>query len=148
MKVVLLQDVKGQGKKGDVVEVSEGYARNFLIPRKLGVEATSGNLNTLKLQKANAEKLAAEKLAEAQELAAKIGSSPVTVSIKAGEGGRTFGSVSAKEIAEEFKNQNGIELDKKKLVLPEPIKTFGQYDVQVKLHKDVTAVLKVKVVEK
>ena len=147
MKVVLLQDVKAQGKKGDIVEVSEGYARNYLIPRKLGAEATPAALNTLKLQKANAERIAAEQLAAAQELAGKLASVSVTVKMKGGEGGRTFGSVSAKEIAEELVKQTGIEVDKKKLVLPEPIRNFGSYEVAVKLHKDVTGKLLVKVTE-
>jgi len=147
MKVVLLQDVKAQGKKGDIVEVSEGYARNYLIPRKLGAEATPAALNTLKLQKANAERIAAEQLAAAQELAGKLASVSVTVKMKGGEGGRTFGSVSAKEIAEELVKQTGIEVDKKKLVLPEPIRNFGSYEVAVKLHKDVAGKLLVKVTE-
>ena len=143
MKVVLLQDVKSLGKKGDVCEVSEGYARNFLISKKMAVEATPANLNTLKLQKANAEKAAAAQLAEAQELAGKIGAARVTLKIKAGEGGKTFGSVSSREIAQELKNSCGLDIDKKKIVLPEPLKNTGKYDVAVKLHKDVTAQLKV-----
>lgn len=147
MKVVLLSDVKSLGKKGDVVEVSEGYARNFLLGKKLAVEATPANLNTLKLQKANADRVAAEQLAEAQALANKIAAQTVTVKIKAGENGKTFGSVSSKEIADEFKKLTGIELDKKKIVLPDAIKEFGKYDVKVKLHKDVQANLKLNVVE-
>ena len=146
MKVVLLQDVKALGKKGDVVEVSEGYARNFLLTKKYAVEATAANLNTLKLQKANADKLAAEQLAEAKATAEKLSGAAVTVAIKAGGNGKTFGSVSSKEIAQALSAQ-GIELDKKKIVLPEPIKEFGQYDVKVKLHKDVPATVKVNVVE-
>ena len=147
MKVVLLDDVKTLGKKGDIVEVSEGYARNFLIPKKHGVEATTANLNTLKLQKANADRIAAEQLAQAKELGDKIAACEIEVSIKGGEGGRTFGSVSGKEIAEALKNQTGLEIDKKKIALPETIKNFGVYEIPVKLHKDVTAVLKLKVVE-
>jgi len=146
MKVVLLEDVKSLGKKGDIVEVSEGYARNFLIAKKHAVEATPGNLNTLKLQKANAERIAAEQLAEAQELAKKLDAVSVTLSIKAGENGKTFGSVSSKEIAEALTKQ-GVEIDKKKIVLPDPIKEFGKYDVKVKLHKDVQGNVKVTVVE-
>ena len=146
MKVVLKEDVKSLGKKGDVVEVSEGYARNFLLSKKKAVEATAANLNTLKLQKANAEKIAAENLAEAQALEKKISETSVTVAIKAGEGGKAFGSVSTKEIYEELKKQ-GIEIDKKKIVLPEPIKEFGTKEVSIKLHKDVAAKLKVNVVE-
>ena len=146
MKVVLLQDVKALGKKGDVVEVSEGYARNFLLTKKYAVEATPANLNTLKLQKANADKIAAEQLAEAKDIAAKLEKVSVTVAIKAGENGKTFGSVSSKEIAQELEKQ-GLVVDKKKIVLPDPIKEFGKYEVKVKLHKDVQANVKVNVVE-
>lgn len=147
MEIVLLEDVKALGKKGQIVKVNDGYARNFILPKKLGVEATTKNLNDLKLQKANAERLAAEQLAAAKELAAKIGEMSVTLTMKAGEGGKAFGSVSGKEIATAAADQLGLELDKKKLVLPEPIKTFGTHEVPVKLHKDVTAKLAVKVVE-
>ena len=136
MEVVLLEDVKALGKKGQVVKVNDGYARNFILPRKLGVEATSKNLNDLKLQKANAEKLAEE-----------IDKMSVTVSIKAGEGGRAFGSVSTKEIAKAAKDQLKLDIDKKKMVLPEPIKSIGSFEVPIKLHKEVTARLSVKVVE-
>ena len=128
MKVVLLQDVKALGKKGDVVEVSEGYARNFLLTKKYAVEATPVNLNTLKLQKANADRIAAEQLAEAKDIAAKLENVTVTVAIKAGENGKTFGSVSSKEIALELEKQ-GLEVDKKKIVIPDPIKEFGKYAV-------------------
>ena len=147
MKVVLLEDVKSLGKKGDIVEVSEGYARNFIIPKKKGVEAKQENLNTLKLQKANEEKIAKEKLEAAKELAAKLNEASVSLTIKGGKDGRTFGSVSSKEIEEAIKSQLGLEIDKKKLVIAEPIKTFGNHEVKVKLHKDVTAALKVKVGE-
>ena len=135
------------GKKGDIVEVSEGYARNFIIPKKKGVEANQENLNTLKLQKANEEKIAKEKLEAAKELAAKLNEASVSLTIKGGKDGRTFGSVSSKEIEEAIKSQLGLEIDKKKLVIAEPIKTFGNHEVKVKLHKDVTAALKVKVGE-
>ena len=147
MKVVLLEDVKSLGKKGDIVEVSEGYARNFIIPKKKGVEANQENLNTLKLQKANEEKIAKEKLEAAKELAAKLNEASVSLTIKGGKDGRTFGSVSSKEIEEAIKSQLGLEIVKKKLVIAEPIKTFGNHEVKVKLHKDVTAALKVKVGE-
>jgi len=147
MKVVLLEDVKSLGKKGDIVEVSEGYARNFIIPKKKGVEANQENLNTLKLQKANEEKIAKEKLEAAKELAAKLNEASVSLTIKGGKDGRTFGSVSSKEIEEAIKSQLGLQIDKKKLVIAEPIKTFGNHEVKVKLHKDVTAALKVKVGE-
>ncbi len=146
MDIVLLADVKALGKKGQIVKVSDGYARNFILPKKLGVEATPKNLNDLKLQKANAEKVAAEQLAAAKALAEKIGSMSVSLKMKAGEGGKAFGSVSGKEIAAAAQ-QLGLEIDKKKLVLPEPIKTFGTHEVPVKLHKDVTAKLTVKVTE-
>lgn len=147
MEIVLLEDVKALGKKGQIVKVNDGYARNFILPKKLGVEATTKNLNDLKLQKANAERIAAEQLAAAKALAAKIGEMSITLTMKAGEGGKAFGSVSGKEIATAAADQLGLELDKKKLVLPEPIKTFGTHEVPVKLHKDVTAKLAVKVVE-
>ena len=147
MKVILLQDVKSLGKKDAIVEVNDGYARNFILPKKLGVEATSKNLNDLKLQKANEAKLAAEQLAAAKELAAKIEAGSVSLSMKAGESGKAFGSVSSKEIAAAATQQLGLEIDKKKLVLPEPLKTFGTHQVPLKLHKDVTAKLTVKIVE-
>ena len=147
MKVILLQDEKNLGKKGDVVEVSEGYARNYVLPKKIGVEATSKNLNDLKLQKANADKVALEQLNDAKALAAVLAEKTVEVKMKAGEGGRAFGSVSSKEIAAECKAQHGIEIDKKKIVLPEALKNFGMYEVNVKLHPQVTAVLKVHVSE-
>lgn len=147
MKVILLQDVKSLGKKGDTVDVSDGYARNFVIPKKLGVEANSKNQNDLKLQKANEAKVAKEKLETAQSFAAEMEQHEVVVSIKAGEGGRTFGSVSSKEIASAYKEQWGKEIDKKKIQLPEAIKSFGVYEVGVKLHPQVTGKLKVKVME-
>lgn len=147
MKVILLQDEKKLGKKGDVVEVSEGYARNYVLPKKIGVEATSKNLNDLKLQKANADKVALEQLNDAKALATVLAEKTVEVKMKAGEGGRAFGSVSSKEIAAECKVQHGIEIDKKKIVLPEALKNFGMYEVNVKLHPQVTAVLKVHVSE-
>lgn len=147
MKVVLLEDVKALGKKGTVVEASEGYARNYLLPKKLGVPATAENLNTLKLKKANEDRIAAEQLKEAKELAAKVEAASVTVKIKGGENGKTYGSVSTKEIAEAVKEQLGLEIDRKKIVLPEPIKAFGGYEAAVKLHREVQAKLKVTVEE-
>ena len=147
MEIVLLEDVKALGKKGQIVTVNDGYARNFILPKKLGVEATSKNLNDLKLKKANDAKLAAEILAAAKELAAKLDESKVTLSIKAGEGGRAFGSVSNKEISKAITDQLGLEIDKKKIVLNAPIKSIGSFEVPIKLHKDVTARLAVKVVE-
>ena len=147
MEIVLLEDVKALGKKGQIVKPNDGDARNFILPKKLGVEATSKNLNDLKLQKANEEKLAAEQLAAAKELAAKIEKQSVTLSMKAGENGKAFGSISGKEIAAAAVDQLGLEIDKKKLILPEPLKTFGTHEVPLKLHKDVTAKLAVKIVE-
>lgn len=147
MKVILLEDVKSLGKKGEIVNVNDGYARNFVLPKKLGVEATGKNMNDLKLQKANEEKVAKEHLEAAQAFSKKMENDHVVVSIKAGEGGRTFGSVSSKEIATAYKEQCGKEIDKKKIILPEPIKSFGVYEVAVKLHPKVTGTLKVKVQE-
>ena len=146
MKVILLKDVKSLGKKGDIVEVSEGYGRNFIIPSKTGVIADNKNLNTLKLQKQNEEKIAAEKLAEAQALKEKIEQIKLTVTVKCGKDGRTFGSVSTKEVQEALKSQSGINVDKKKFSVDVPMKNLGGYDVNVRLHKDVTAVLHVSVI--
>jgi large subunit ribosomal protein L9 len=147
MEVILLQDLKSLGKKGEIVKVNDGYARNFVLPKKLGVEANSKNLNDLKLQKANEVKLAKEKLEEAKELAKKLEEKAITVSIKSGEGGKTFGSVSTKEIANALKSQLSLEVDKKKMVLDEPIRTLGTHIIKVKVHKEVTANLTVKVTE-
>lgn len=143
MKVILLEDVKTLGKKGEIVNVNDGYARNFILPKKLGMEATAKNMNDLKLQKANEEKVAQEILQEAKELAAKLEAGKVEVSIKVGEGGRTFGSVSSKEIAAAVKEQIGYEIDKKKIQLKDAIKGLGEHGVPVKLHPKVTAELKV-----
>ena len=148
MKVILLEDVKSLGKKGEIIDANDGYARNFLLKKKLGVEATPKNLNDLKLQNANKAKIEKEKLEEAKALAEKIGELSVTLNIKSGEGGKTFGSVSTKEIAQAVKEQLGMDLDKKKMVLDEPIRTLGNHIIQVKLHKEVTANLTVKVKEK
>ena len=147
MKVILLEDVKSLGKKGQIVNVSDGYARNFVLPKKLGLEATSKNLNDLKLQKANEEKVAQQILDEAKELAKKVEAGKVEVKIKVGEGGRTFGSVSTKEIAVAVKEQMGYDIDKKKIQLKDVIKTLGTHVVPVKLHQKVTAELKVIVTE-
>ncbi|MCI8266157.1 MAG: 50S ribosomal protein L9 [Lachnospiraceae bacterium] len=145
MKVILLEDVKSVGKKGDLVELKEGYAKNFIIPKKLGVEATDANRNTLKLQKQNEERLAKEQLEAAKALAAELEQMTVNVEIKGGEGGRTFGSVSSKEIAKAVADQYGKEIDKKKIQLNEAIKTAGTHEVSVKLHPKVSACLKVHV---
>mgnify|MGYP000528468266 FL=1 len=143
MKVILLEDVKALGKKGQVVNVSDGYARNLLLPKKLGVEATGKNMNDLKLQKAHEDKVAQENLDAAKAFAEELKDKQVTVGIKVGEGGRTFGSISAKEIAEAAKAQLGYELDKKKLQLSAPIKELGTTMVPIKLHPKVTGELKV-----
>lgn len=147
MKVILLEDVKALGKKGQVVNVSDGYARNLLLPKKLGVEATGKNMNDLKLQKAHEDKVAQENLDAAKAFAEELKDKQVTVGIKVGEGGRTFGSISAKEIAEAAKAQLGYELDKKKLQLSAPVKELGTTMVPIKLHPKVTGELKVVVKE-
>ncbi len=147
MKVILLEDVKSLGKKGEIVNVNDGYARNFILPKKLGLEATGKNLNDLKLHKQNEEKVAQEVLDAAKELAKKIEAGKVEVTIKTGEGGRTFGSVSSKEIAIAVKEQMGYDIDKKKIQMKDAIKSLGTYIVPVKLHAKVTAELKVHVGE-
>ncbi len=147
MKVILTEDVKKLGKKGEVVEVSDGYARNYVLPKKLGVEANGKNMNDLKLKKANEEKIAQEQLEAAKDFAKVLETKEVLVSIKSGEGGKAFGSVSSKEIAEAAKAQHGLEIDKKKIQMPEAIKSLGVYQVNVKLHPKVMGSLKVKVQE-
>lgn len=147
MKIILLQDEKKLGKKGDIIEASEGYARNYILPKKIGVEATPKNMNDLKLQKSNEAKIAKEQLEAAKALAAELETKAVVVKIKAGEGGKAFGSVSTKEIAAAYKEQHNLEIDKKKIQLPESLKNFGSYEVTVKLHPQVTGKLTVKVTE-
>ena len=147
MKVILLQDVKSLGKKGDIVEVNDGYARNFLLKTKKGVEANNKNMNDLKLHKANQDKIAQEQLEAAKELGKKLGESKVTVSFKTGEVVRAFGSVSSKEIAAAAQEQLGLDIDKKKVQLKEQLKSLGTFHVPVKLHPKVTAELTVIVVE-
>ena len=147
MKVILLEDVKSLGKKGEVVNVSDGYARNMILPKKLGVEATPKNLNDLKLQKANDAKIAQEQLEAARAFAKNLEDKKVTLKLKVGEGGKTFGSVSAKEIAEAAKEQLGLDIDKNKLQLPGAIRELGTTDVPVKLHPKVTGKLTVVVTE-
>ena len=147
MKVILLEDVKSLGKKGQLVDVSDGYARNFILSKKKGIEATAKNMNDLKLQKAHEDKLAAQRLEEAKLFAAEIAKAEIVLELKVGEGGKLFGAVSSKEIAQAAKEQLNMELDKKKLVLPNPIKTVGTTSVSVKLHPQVTAELKVVVKE-
>ena len=145
MKVILLEDVKSLGKKGEIVNGNDGQARNFILPKKLGLEATSKNLNDLKLQKQNDEKVAQEKLDAAKALAEEIKEKSITVKIQAGVEGKVFGSISSKEIATEAKKQLNMDIDKKKIVIPDAIKSLGTYNVNIKLHKDVTATLRVKV---
>nr|WP_300766508.1 50S ribosomal protein L9 [uncultured Acetatifactor sp.] len=147
MKIILLQDEKKLGKKGDVIEASDGFARNYILPKKIGIEATPKNMNELKLQKASQDKRAQEQLEAARALAAQLEDKQIVVKIKGGEGGRTFGSVSSKEIATACQEQYGIEVDKKKIQLPESIKSFGSYEVPIKLHPQVTGKLAVKVTE-
>ena len=147
MKVILLQDVKSLGKKGEIVTVSDGYARNALLPKKLGVEANNKNLNDLKLQKKYEEKVAKEIYDNAVELSKVIEEQKVVVKVKCGEGGRLFGTVSTKEIVAAAKSQVNLELDKKKMQLSDPIKALGTYEIPVKLHPKVTAKLSVQVVE-
>ena len=147
MKVILLQDVKSLGKKGEIVNVNDGYARNFILPKKLGVEANGKNLNDLKLQKNNEAKVAQEHLDAAKKLAEELKAGKVVLTMKVGEGGRTFGSVSSKEIAEAVKSQMNLDSDKKKIQLKEQIKTLGTHIVSVKLHPEVTAELSVSVKE-
>ena len=143
MKVILLADVKTVGKKGEIVEVSDAFARNVLLRKKQAVEANSRTMNDLKLQNANAEKVAAENYASAQELAKKLEASSITLKVKTGEGGKLFGSISTKEIAEAINEQLGIEIDKKKVQLTSPLKTIGASTVPIKLHTKVTAQMKV-----
>ena len=147
MKVILLEDAKSLGKKGELVEINEGYARNFILKKKLGLEATTKNLNDLKLKKANEEKVAKEQLEAAKVFAEELKEKVVKVSIKTGEGGRVFGSVSTKEIAAAAKTQLGLDIDKKKLHLQEPIRMVGTVIVPYKVHPQVTAELTVKVAE-
>ncbi|MBQ1682326.1 MULTISPECIES: 50S ribosomal protein L9 [Agathobacter] len=145
MKVILLEDVKALGKKGDIVNVSDGYARNALFTKKLAVEANGKNLNDLKLQNQHADKVAAENLAEAKALADKLKEVTVQLKIRTGEGGKSFGAVSSKEIVEALKAQSGITIDKKKIKLAESLKNLGTYEVKVKLHPEVVAELAVKI---
>ena len=147
MKVILLEDVKSLGKKGDVVKVSDGYARNMLFPKKLGIEATAGNMKNLEQKRKIDEKNAAEELKKAQEFAKDLETKSVTVGIKVGTGGKTFGSVSTKDIADADKKQLGIDIDKKKMVLASPLRELGETQVPVKVHPKVTANLKVIVKE-
>ena len=147
MKVILQQDVRGQGKKGQMVEVSDGYGRNFLLPRKLAVEATAENVNTMKMQdKARQARLAEEKAA-AQAAAEQLKGVQVNIRAKAGQGGRLFGSITSREISDELKAQHGIDVNKSKIVLSEPIKSFGAFAVKCKLGSEVSGVINLLVIE-
>ncbi len=147
MKVILIEDVKSLGKKGEIVSVSDGYAKNKLIPGKLALEANGRNMNDLKLQKQHEEKVAQENFEAAKALAKELEGKVVKVSVKSGEGGKVFGSVSSKEVAKAASDQLGLELDKKKMQMDEAIKTLGYHDVTIKLHPKVSAVLRVNVIE-
>ena len=147
MKVILLEDVKALGKKGEIVNVNDGYARNFILPKKLGLEANGKNLNDLKLKQANEEKKAKELLEAAQEFARKLEDKSVVIKMKAGEGGRVFGSVSSKEISVAFKEQCGAEIDKKKIQLKDSIKAFGTYELKAKLGFEISGTVYVVVAE-
>ncbi len=148
MKVILQQDVKGQGKKGQLIEASDGYARNFLLPRKLAVPATAENLNTMKVQdKARKAREAAER-AEAERIAAALESTQVIIQAKGGDGGRLFGSVTSKEVSEALKAQCGMDIPKTKIVQDEPIKAFGAYTLKCKLGYEITGTIHVTVTEK
>jgi large subunit ribosomal protein L9 len=147
MKVILQQDVKGQGKKGQLVEVSEGYARNFLLPRKLAIEATTDAINTLNLKEKARKAEEARQKAEAEEISKKLKDCPVKLTAKAGNGGKLFGAVTTKEIAEGLKKQYNIDIPKQKLVLDEPIKSFGTYQVKAKLGFEITGTVSVTVSE-
>ncbi len=147
MKVIFSADVRGQGKKGEMKEVSDGYARNYLLPRKLAVEATADNLNALKLrEKAKAAQMAKEKAA-AQENAKKLQSVLVKIPAKAGQGGRLFGSITSKEISDALREQYGIEIEKNKIVQAEPIKSYGSYSVKCKLGYEISGEIQVLVTE-
>ena len=147
MKVILQQDVKGQGKKGQLVEVSEGYARNFLLPRKLAIEATTDAINTLNLKEKARKAEEARQKAEAEEISKKLKECPVKLTAKAGNGGKLFGAVTTKEIAEGLKKQHNIDIPKQKLVLDEPIKSFGTYQVKAKLGFEISGTVSVTVAE-
>ncbi len=147
MKVILQADVSGQGKKGQIVNVSDGYARNYLLPRKLAIEATADALNAIKNREAALARKRAVEQEQARELAGKLASMPVRVRKKAGESGKLFGAVTAKEIGEAFKEQHGQDLDHRKIVLDEPIKAYGTYELKVRLFPEITGTLYVSVTE-
>ncbi len=147
MKVILEQDVRGQGKKGQLVEVSDGYARNFLLPRKLAVEASAENINTMNMRDKARRAREAEEKAQAEAMVETLKNSPVKIRARAGQGGRLFGSVTTKEISEALKEQYGLDINKSKLVQPEPIKAFGSYEIRCKLGYEVVGTIYLLVVE-
>lgn len=147
MKVILQQDVKGKGKKGQLVEVSEGYGRNYLLPKGLAIAATADNLNVMKQAEASRAHHEAVERAEAQDIAAKLENIIVHVTAKGGTSGRIFGSVTSKEIASQLKKEHGLDVGKQKIVMKEAIKTFGTYELKVKLYPEVVGKLKVQVTE-
>jgi len=147
MKVILQQDVKALGKKGEVLEVSEGHARNFLFPKKLALEATSGNMKILESRKLKESEKQAEGKKQAQDLAEQLSKVEVVLKVKTGENGRLFGSITSKDIADAIKASAGLEVDKRKIDLAEPIKVLGSYPLKVKLHKDVTTEVRVSIVQ-
>lgn len=139
MKVILQQDIKGRGRKGQLVNVSDGFARNYLLPKGLAIEASASNINVMKTQEASKEHHLENEKQQAQDLAERLSGLSLFISVKAGEGGRLFGSVTAKEIAQELKERHGIEVDKRKIVLEAPIKAYGSYEVPVRLYPEITA---------
>ena len=147
MKVILLQDVKGKGKKGQMLEISDGYARNFLLPKKLAVEATPDAINTMRMNDKAAAERAAKERAEALEISHKLREMTLVVTAKGGGAGKLFGSVTSQEIADALKAKSGIAIDKRKIVLSDPIKNVGTYTVQCKLGYEITAPLTVKIEE-
>ncbi len=147
MKVILQQDVRGQGKKGQMIEVAEGYARNFLLPRKLAVPATADAMNTMKLREKAKKAEDARLKAEAEAIAEKLKTSPVKVAARAGANGKLFGAVTSKEVSDALLAQHGVELAKQKIVMDEPIKAYGNYELKAKLGYEVSGTIYVMVVE-
>lgn len=147
MKLILQQEVKKLGKKGDIIEVSEGYARNFLLPQKLAIEATAGNINAIKQQKAAQTHKEQRANDEAKVMASQLSKVAVKIAVKTGESGKVFGSVTVKDIAEAMEQQYGIEIDKRKIELKESIKSLGTYEVTVRIHPEITGKIEVHVVQ-
>lgn len=148
MKVILLEDVRGQGKKGQLVNVSDGYANNYLLPKKLAKAATADTINTLKMAEQAKVRQTEKEKADARATADRLSAAPVKIQVRAGAGGRLFGSVTSREIAEALFEQHGVEISKHKIVLEEPIKKFGTYELKVKLYPEISGILYVVVAEK